>query len=76
MQPSGRFLQQGFRAVGIVTDKLTDAVLQIAPEDAPPGTVRAAVVGGLILMSLSFVKGILSVRMPSHFTDAAPFHFL
>lgn len=49
------------RAVGMVMDRLTDVALQLAPEDASPGAVRAAVAGGLVLVALSFVKGVLSL---------------
>ena len=58
---SGPIVQQSFRAVGMVIDRVTDIALQMAPEDASPTAVRAAVTGGLVLLSLSFVKGILSV---------------
>jgi hypothetical protein len=58
---SGPIVQQSFRAVGMVIDRITDIALQMAPEEASPTAVRAAVSGGLILLSLSFVKGILSV---------------
>lgn len=58
---SGPIVQQSFRAVGMVIDRVTDMALQMAPEDASPTAVRAAVSGGLILLSLSFVKGIISV---------------
>lgn len=57
---SGPILQQATRAVGLVVDRLTDVALQFAPEDASPGAVRAAVAGGLVLVALSFVKGVLS----------------
>lgn len=57
---SGPIVQQSFRAVGMVIDRVTDIALQMAPEDASPTAVRAAVSGGLILLSLSFVKGIIS----------------
>lgn len=59
---SGPILQQSMRAVSMVVDKLADMALQVAPADASPSAIRAAVTGGLILLTLSFVKGILSVR--------------
>jgi hypothetical protein len=56
----GTIFQQSFRAISLVTDKVTDIALQFAPENASPTAVRAAVTGGLILVTLSFVKGVLS----------------
>ena len=47
----------------MVVDRLTDITLQLAPEEASPTAVRAAVTGGLVLVTVSFVKGILSVRL-------------
>ena len=55
-------MKQSFRAVGMVVDRLSDFALQIAPEDASPNAVRVAVMGALVLLVLSFVKGLLSVR--------------
>lgn len=62
LRPSANaFIPQAMKALSLVTDKLTDIALQFAPEDASPGTVRTAVVGSMLLVALSFVKGILSV---------------
>jgi hypothetical protein len=60
LQKSRPILQQALAAVGIVADRLTDVALQFAPEGASPQVVRTAVSGGLVLLALSFVKGILS----------------
>lgn len=59
---SGQVISQALRAVGIVSDKLTDVAIQLAPEDAPPGVVRTAVNAGVVLLILAFAKSILGVR--------------
>jgi hypothetical protein len=62
LRPSASsFIPQAIKALSLVTEKLTDIALQFAPEDASPGTVRTAVVGSMLLVALSFIKGILSV---------------
>lgn len=57
---AGPIVQQAFNAVGIISGKITQLVLQFTPNDIPPSTVRTAVNGALILLALSFVKGLLS----------------
>lgn len=53
-------LQQMVSASGVVIDKLTELALQFAPEDASPSVVRTSVAGAMVLVVLSFVKGIVS----------------
>jgi hypothetical protein len=57
---AGPIIQQAFNAVGIISGKITQLVLQFTPSDIPPSTVRTAVNSALILLALSFVKGLLS----------------
>jgi hypothetical protein len=60
-------LGRAMRAVRLVADRIGDAVVLLAPSDAPPAAVRAAVNGGLLLVVLSFVKGIVSVSLALSF---------
>jgi hypothetical protein len=60
-EPSSSFLMdQAIRSVGIVVDQLADVAMQFVPEGTPYDVVKVAVVGGVALVVLSFVKGILS----------------
>lgn len=49
------------RGLTAISDRLTDAAVQLAPADASPAVVRVAVNAGLVLLALSFVKSLLSV---------------
>lgn len=52
----------------MVSDRLTDLALTVAPEGASPSVVKTAVNGGIVLLVLSFAKGILSVRAGGVYT--------
>lgn len=62
----GPVLGTALRGLAAITDRLTDVALQYAPADASPGVVRVAVNAGLLLLALSFVKSLLSVRGWGH----------
>ncbi len=48
-------------SVGVVADQLTEVAMRFVPEGTPFEVVRVAVVGGIVLVVLSFVKGLLSL---------------
>ena len=54
-------LSGAFASVGVVADQITEAAMRFVPEGTSFEVVRIAVVGGIVLVILSFVKGILSL---------------
>lgn len=45
-----------------LSDRLTDVLCRLAPPDLPPGAVRTAVNGTLVLLLILCARSILSVR--------------
>ena len=50
-------------SVAAVADQLTEAAMRFVPEGTSFEVVRVAVVGGIVLIVLSFVKGLLSLAI-------------
>ncbi len=48
-------------SIGVVADQLTEVAMRFVPEGTSFEAVRVAVVGGIVLVVLSFVKGLLSL---------------
>jgi hypothetical protein len=57
---TGTLVNQALGSVGIVVDNITNIAIKYVPESTSYEVVRVAVVGGLLLVVLSFVKGVLS----------------
>lgn len=57
---SGSFMNQALTSVDIIADKITQMAMDYVPESASYDVVKVSVVGGLLLVVLSFVKGIIS----------------
>lgn len=57
---TGTLMDQALGSVGIVVDNITNIAIKYVPESTSYDVVRVAVVGGLLLVVLSFVKGVLS----------------
>lgn len=57
----GPIFSTALRGVTAISERLTEAAVQVAPADTSPAVVRVAVNAGLVLLSLSFVKSLLSV---------------
>ncbi|KAI8114290.1 hypothetical protein M9434_002416 [Picochlorum sp. BPE23] len=57
----GNVARQALASVGLVADGLTAIAMQFVPETTSYNVVKGAVVGGIVLVVLSFVKGLLSL---------------
>ena len=57
---SGSFMNQALTSVDIIADRITQMAMDYVPESASYDVVKVSVVGGLLLVVLSFVKGIIS----------------
>ena len=55
--------RQALGSFGVIADQLTEAAMQFVPEGTSFEVVRVAVVGGIVLVILSFVKGLLSLAL-------------
>lgn len=56
----GSFMNQALASVNFVADRLTQIAMEFVPESASYEVVKISVIGGLLLVILSCVKGILS----------------
>lgn len=56
----GSFMSQALGSVDIMADRITQIAMQFVPESTSYDIVKVSVVGGLLLVVLSFVKGIVS----------------
>ena len=56
----GSFMSQALASVDIMADRLTQVAMEFVPETTSYEVVKISVIGGLLLVVLSFVKGIIS----------------
>lgn len=56
----GSLMNQALASVGIMADRMTEIAMEFVPETTSYDVVKISVIGGLLLVVLSFVKGIIS----------------